>query len=65
MARNNCMLTEINSKGFAVLKNPLHLDRAISKLNDYESLGLTAAEIREKLIRIENLEKRIKQLEGW
>lgn len=65
MANKNKRLTYADSKGFARLINPLYIDKAIGKLYAYEEIGLSADEIRELIIRVENLTERIKTMEDW
>ncbi len=65
MNKQKDRLTQLNNKGFAVLKNPLYIDRAISKLHDYEELNMSVSEIREMIVQRDNLLDRIKRFEQW
>lgn len=63
--KQNIRLTTTDEKGFARLKNPLQIDRAIGKLYEYEELGLSVQDIQNLIIRVENLTERVKALEEW
>ena len=65
MTNKNKRLTYADSKGFARLLNLLYIDKAIGKLYAYEEIGLSVEEIRELIIRVENLTERLKKMEDW
>lgn len=58
-------LTKLNKVGIPILKNPLHQERAINLLYNYENTGLSPNEIINLKIQIEALQERIKRFEQW
>lgn len=57
-------LTKVRG-GKAVLKNQLHIERAVGLLCEYENTGLTPSEIQNLKETVFNLQKRIRKLEDW
>lgn len=58
-------LTTVNKKGIPILKNPLHIERAISRLHSYEKTQLTPKQIIELQELVYNLQQRIRKIEEW
>lgn len=65
MANSKDRLTAVNRKGFAVLKNPLQMEKAIGRLHEYEETGLTPREVHLLLSRVNAMAEHIKRLEEW
>jgi len=61
----NSRLTRLSKRGLPELKNPLHMERAIGSLYEYEETGYTPAQIRDMEETIFNLQERVKRLESW
>lgn len=59
------MLTKTNGMGIPILKNQLHICRAINLLYEYEMTGLTPVEIMKIQETNNNLLQRIKRFEDW
>lgn len=51
-------------RGVPVLKNQLHIERAINQLYNYEQIG-TPDEILRMIETVENLQERLKRFEEW
>ncbi len=58
-------LTTLNKNGLPALKNPLHMERAVAKLYQFEQLDVSLDEIKAMKITISNLRNRIKAMEDW
>lgn len=61
----NLMLTKLNSKGIPILKNQLHIERAINRLYEYERTGYNPEDIIKLHETICSLQEHIKRFEQW
>lgn len=58
-------LTKLGKNKQPELINPMHRERAITLLSEYEDIGLTPDEVAVLAETANNLTERIKRLEDW